>query len=64
MNERVQWSCLVNRQAEILEWEDKSGATYLSQIPLISGMPKRCSILVLTDLVFIFNIKINGLNLI
>ena len=46
MNERVQWSCLVNKQAEILEWEDKSGATYLSQIPLI------------------FNIKINGLNLI
>lgn len=37
MNERVQWSCLVNRQAEILEWEDKSGAIYLSQIPLISG---------------------------
>lgn len=37
MNERVQWSCLVNRQAKILEWEDKSGATYLSQIPLISG---------------------------
>lgn len=36
MNERVQWSCLVNKQAEILEWEDKSGAAYLSNIPSIA----------------------------
>ena len=37
MSERMQWSCLVNKQAELFEWEDKSGAAYLSQIPLISG---------------------------
>ena len=37
MSERMQWSCLVNKHAEIFEWEDKSGAAYLSQIPLISG---------------------------
>ena len=37
MSERMQWSCLINKHAEIFEWEDKSGAAYLSQIPLISG---------------------------
>lgn len=27
---RNQWSCLINRQGEVLEWEDKAGAAYFA----------------------------------
>ncbi|MDD0824871.1 LuxR C-terminal-related transcriptional regulator [Mannheimia sp. AT1] len=30
-----QWSCLVNKQGEVLEWEDKAGAEYLATLPQI-----------------------------
>lgn len=36
MSERMQWSCLVNKHAEILEWEDKSGATFIASMPAIT----------------------------
>lgn len=35
MVERNQWSCLINKQGEVLEWEDKAGAEYLSSFQQI-----------------------------
>ncbi|AHG75596.1 bifunctional amino acid-binding protein/DNA-binding protein [Mannheimia varigena USDA-ARS-USMARC-1296] len=32
MIENSQWSCLINKQGEVLEWENKTGAEYLTQL--------------------------------
>lgn len=32
MNIRTQWSCLINAQGDISEWEDKAGAEYLADL--------------------------------
>lgn len=32
MVNRNQWSCLVNKQGDVLEWEDKAGAEYLAKL--------------------------------
>ncbi|HDL4175144.1 amino acid ABC transporter [Mannheimia haemolytica] len=35
MDKRSRWSCLVNEQGEISEWEDKAGADYFAELPQI-----------------------------
>ncbi|QIM66670.1 amino acid ABC transporter [Mannheimia granulomatis] len=32
MAENNQWSCLINKQGEVLEWENKAGVAYLTQL--------------------------------
>lgn len=32
MTENNQWSCLINKQGEVLEWENKAGVEYLTQL--------------------------------
>lgn len=35
MEKRTAWSCLVDKQAVVLEWEDETGAVYLANFPQV-----------------------------
>lgn len=44
MDKRSRWSCLVNEQGEISEWEDKAGADYFAELRKFATMHRHCSI--------------------